>query len=99
MIDMSERKVYSKMMKQHLEIVDRDGLPGIRLLPGDHGGDAIALRAEECDASEEEAEEEISVVTDKTKIEEEDTMGYIKLDDGSLKQLTKGQKKMLGRHD
>ena len=96
MIDMSERKVYSKTMKQHLEIVDRDGLPGIRLLPGDHGGDAIALRAEECDASEEEAEEEISVVTDKTKIEEEDTMGYIKLDDGSLKQMTKGQKKMLG---
>ena len=96
MIDMSERKVYSKTMKQHLEIVDRDGLPGIRLLPGDHGGDAIALQAEECDASEEEAEEEISVVTDKTKIEEEDTMGYIKLDDGSLKQMTKGQKKMLG---
>ena len=58
MIDMSERKVYSKMMKQHLEIVDRDGLPGIRLLPGDHGGDAIALRTEQCNTSEEEIEDE-----------------------------------------
>ena len=83
-------------MKQHLEIVDRDGLPGIRLLPGDHGGDAIALRIEQCNTSEEEVEDEVSVVVDKTKTEEEDTMGYIKLDDGSLKQLTKGQKKMLG---
>lgn len=93
---MSECKVYSKTMKQHLEIVDRDGLPGIRLLPGDHGGDAIALRIEQCNTSEEEVEDEVSVVVDKTKTEEEDTMGYIKLDDGSLKQLTKGQKKMLG---
>ena len=75
MIDMSERKVYSKMMKQHLEIVDRDGLPGIRLLPGDHGGDAIALRTEQCNTSEEEIEDEVSVVVDKAKTEEEDTMG------------------------
>ena len=100
LIDMEDRAVFSKSLGQHLQLVDRDGLPGIRLLPGEHGEGSMALHLNDstsniADSDDEFEEIEIPDNNEKHQIEEENALEYVKLDDGSIKQLTKGQKKML----
>ncbi|CAL1150025.1 unnamed protein product [Cladocopium goreaui] len=100
LLDMHDRTVFSKSFGQHLQLVDRDGLPGIRLLPGEHGEASMALHINDSTINVDDDDndnEEIEALdkSDKHLIEEENTLEYVKLDDGSIKQLTKGQKKML----
>ena len=45
-IDLDEHTVYSKKMGQYLELVDRDGLPAVRLIPTNDVETDMALRAE-----------------------------------------------------
>eukprot|EP00435_Cladocopium_sp_Y103_P065198 s39_g27.t1 len=100
LIDMHDNTVYSKIFEQHLQLVDRDGLPGLRLLPGDPDEASIALHSHDSTIniqdSDYDSDDNLASENDeKHQIEEEDTLGYLKLDEGSIKQLTKGQKKML----
>ena len=65
-IDTEEHTVYSKRMNQYLELVDRDGLPAIRLIPSTEDETDIALQAEISSAQEEDSVDMSSNATDAT---------------------------------
>ena len=91
---MAERKVYSKTMCDYVELVDRDGIPGIRLLPGDGLSPALALHSEVVEVKH-DSELSPRGTSSKSDIEEEDTFNHLKLEEESKRVLSKGQKKML----
>ena len=81
---MEDRTVFSKCLGQHLHLVGRDGLPGVRLLPGDHGEGSMALRLNDstiniADSDDEAEEIEASDKNEKHQIEEENALEYVKL--------------------
>ena len=92
LIDMDEHSIYSRRMNDYLELVDRDGLPGIRLLPGDGEQHQVALHAAEESLVE---DGEADGATAKTEIEEEDNFNYVRLGEDPMKVMTKGQKKLV----
>ena len=57
-LDMGEHKAYSKVFRQHLDLVDRDGLPALRLLPlAENETKTYAMTAvEENEVDEDEAD-------------------------------------------
>ena len=99
-IDTEEGTVFSKFFKSDLEIVDRDGLPGICLIPNlsDEDGDT-------CLAMSSQFEDEVSSPSDKSTIEmdqiefmdvpEDLELPHLDLSSCKVKVLSKGQKKNL----
>ena len=90
--------IYSKTMNGDLEVINRGGLPALRLLPGEHREGDYVFHS---DVNETpvyvDTEEESTNDGDspKAEIEEEDTLGYLSLEECSIKAMTKGQKKKL----
>eukprot|EP00435_Cladocopium_sp_Y103_P052575 s19_g16.t1 len=90
--------IYSKAMNGDLEVINRGGLPALRLLSGEHREGDVVLHADMNEASVYVDTEEASTndpVSPKNEIEEEDTLGYLSLEDCPIKAMSKGQKKRL----
>ena len=103
--------VYSQTLKNELEVLDRDGLPGIRLMPSDNSEEpAYVLHAHE--SPRESGVQDFSLVMDdeesvdpdvpedgdkenKKIIVEEDCLGYVPLADSKIKVMSRGLKKQL----
>ena len=86
-LDMSNMTAYSKVLDKELELEDHNGLPAIRLWPGSFDADNIAMiGVEECNGEQGQ------------ETESEEMPGenrHLPLSSGSLKNMSKGQKKQL----
>ena len=104
-------QIYSKQMNDHLQVVNRGGLPALRLLPGDFSDDNMVLLTVETEnehtpdhknGQEEpvqlcgsEDERSEKSSTSTDKIEEDHELSCLALEECSIKVLSKGQKKQL----
>jgi len=89
-LDMSNMTAYSKVLDKELALEDYNGLPAIRLWPGNFEDDNIALVGLE----------EPQLTEEKTQAEtcEDEMPGenrHLPLSSGNLRSMTKGQKKQL----
>ena len=89
-LDMSNMTAYSRVLDKELELVDYNGLPAIRLWPGNFDADNIAL------VGVKETKE--SHIKDRSGDEPDEVSGqnrHVPLSSGRLRSMTRGQKKQL----
>ena len=109
MLNMAEDTVYSKTLDKELEMVTLNGLPALRLYPGDETLDGIAMMMsteestaepmqEEVTTNETDSNETSAVDDDDSNLTEEESQGeqgHLPFHELKKKILTKNQKKML----
>eukprot|EP00435_Cladocopium_sp_Y103_P013207 s65_g3.t1 len=85
-IDMGHHTAYSRTLDKELELVDYNGLPAVRLHPGDLRPGSVALNV---------MEEHEVIEIDSTDDEDKTEVNHMPVIEGNLKVLNKKQKKHL----
>ena len=88
-IDMGAGTIYSKVLDLELEVVNYNGLPGIRLHPGNFEVGSIALTANEI------LEENIKEDEIEEKPKKVEASQHFPIQEGNVRYLNKGKKKQL----
>ena len=95
-ITTKDNTVYSDFFGAYLDLVDRDGLPGNRLMPRDFQQVGVALQSEAGAWSTEDEGQESEKVQDDGNSGEV-TLRHLNIADEKSKTISKGKKKQLGR--
>ncbi len=95
-LDMAEHTAYSKTLDKELELVNHNGLPGLRLFPSSRSSAGLAMNVMKevgkADGEEKEAEnEKFAEEAEEEGAEER----HVPLDECNLKTLSKGRKKQI----
>ena len=86
-LDMGEHTAYSRTLEKELELVEHNGLPALRLLPGDFEVDGIALTSVPDESDEYESLPPLPDIGE--------VSGHLPLKDAKVRHLSKKQKKHL----